>query len=128
MQALQKSAVKGGAIWLTINSGAPGKQGNVDGKAADAMIKANQAAPTAYLLDSDGAIGRTYGAKTTPYMYAIDASGKLAYMGSVDDTPTADPADIKSARNHVSAALADIRTKRPVQVAISKPYSCSIKY
>ena len=128
MQALQKSATKGGAVWLTVNSGAPGKQGNVDGKAANTLIKMNQAAPTAYLLDSDGAIGRAYGAKTTPHMYVIDASGKLVYMGGIDDTPTADPADIKTAKNYVRAALADVSAKRPVQVATSKPYGCSVKY
>ena len=128
MQALQKAAAKDGVTWLTINSGAPGKQGHVDGAGANAIIKAKGAAPTAYLLDPDGTIGRAYEAKTTPHMYVVDPAGKLVYMGGIDDTPTADVADIKTAKNYVTAALADIKAKRPVQVATSKPYGCAVKY
>lgn len=128
MQALQKAAAKDGVTWLTINSGAPGKQGHVDGAGANAIIKAKGAAPTAYLLDPDGTIGRAYEAKTTPHMYVIDPAGKLVYMGGIDDTPTADVADIKTAKNYVTAALADLKAKRPVQVATSKPYGCAVKY
>ena len=128
MQALQKAATKDGVVWLTVNSGAPGKQGHVDGAAANAVVKAKGAAPTAYLLDPQGTIGRAYAAKTTPHMYVIDPTGKLVYMGGIDDTPTANPADIKTAMNFVTAALADVKAKRPVAVSTSKPYGCSVKY
>ena len=128
MQALQKAAAKDGIVWLTVNSGAPGKQGHVDGAGANAIVKAKGAAPAAYLLDPQGAIGRAYAAKTTPHMYVVDPTGKLVYMGGIDDTPTANPADIKTAKNFVTAALADLRAKRPVAVATSKPYGCSVKY
>ena len=128
MQALQKSAAKGGIVWLTINSGAPGKQGHVDGVGANAIIKAKGAAPAAYLLDATGDVGRAYAAKTTPHMYIVDPGGKLVYQGGIDDTPTADVADIKTAKNYVTAALADLKAKRAVQTASSKPYGCSVKY
>jgi peroxiredoxin len=128
MQALQKAATKDGVVWLSVNSGAPGKQGHVDGAAANAVVKAKGAAPTAYLLDPQGTIGRAYAAKTTPHMYVIDPTGKLVYMGGIDDTPTANPADVKTAKNFVTAALADVKAKRPVAVSTSKPYGCSIKY
>jgi len=128
MQSLQKAAAKDGVVWLKVNSGAPGKQGHVDGAAANAVVKSKGAAPTAYLLDPDGAVGRAYAAKTTPHMYVVDPAGKLVYMGGIDDKPTADPADVKSAKNYVTAALADLKAKRPVQVATSKPYGCSVKY
>ena len=128
MQALQKAATRDGVVWLTVNSGAPGKQGHVDGAGANAIIKAKGAAPTAYLLDPQGSIGRAYAAKTTPHMYVIDPAGKLVYMGGIDDTPTADVADIKTAKNFLTAALADLKSKRPVAVATSKPYGCSVKY
>jgi len=128
MQALQKTAARDGIVWLTINSGAPGKQGHVDGAGANAIVKAKGAAPAAYLLDPQGSIGRAYAAKTTPHMYVIDPAGKLVYMGGIDDTPTADPADLKTAKNYVTAALADLKAKRAVQVATSKPYGCSVKY
>ena len=128
MQALQKAAAKDGIVWLTVNSGAPGKQGHVDGAGANAIVKAKGAAPAAYLLDTKGDVGRAYAAKTTPHMYIVDPAGKLVYMGGIDDTPTADVADIKTAKNYVTAALADLKAKRAVQTASSKPYGCSVKY
>lgn len=128
MQALQKSAAKDGIVWLTVNSGAPGKQGHVNGAGANAIVKAKGAAPTAYLLDAKGDVGRAYAAKTTPHMYIVDPAGKLVYMGGIDDKPTADVADIKTAKNYVTAALADLKAKRAVQTVSSKPYGCSVKY
>ena len=128
MQALQKAAAKDGIVWLTVNSGAPGKQGHVDGAGANAIVRAKGAAPAAYLLDAKGDVGRAYAAKTTPHMYIVDPAGKLVYMGGIDDTPTADVADIKTAKNYVTAALADLKARRAVQTASSKPYGCSVKY
>lgn len=128
MQRTQATARKAGAVWLTVNSGAAGKQGHVDGAAANAGMRAAGATPTAYLLDGSGAIGKAYGAKTTPHLFLIDAKGILVYAGAIDDKPTANPADIKSARNHVLAALADVKAGKPVAVPTSKPYGCSVKY
>ncbi|QMW24147.1 thioredoxin family protein [Sandaracinobacteroides saxicola] len=128
MQRLQGEARKDGVVWLTINSGAPGKQGHVDGGAANALKKAQGFNSTAYLLDPAGTIGKAYGARTTPHMFVIDGKGTLVYAGGIDDTPTADPADIKGAKNFVRAALNDLEAGKPVQVASSKPYGCSVKY
>jgi len=128
MQALQKSATADGVVWLTIVSSAPGKQGHVTGAEAKALTSGRGAAPTAVLLDPTGEVGQLYGAKTTPHMYVINGSGALVYQGGIDDKATADPADLKSAKNFVSAALADLKAGRPVAVAASKPYGCSIKY
>ena len=61
-------------------------------------------------------------------MYVVDKSGKLVYMGGIDDKPSADPSTLKGAKNYVSAALSDIEAGRPVATAVSKPYGCSIKY
>jgi hypothetical protein len=128
MQSTQVAATKAGAVWLTVNSGAPGKQGHVDGAGANAEIAAGKARPTAYLLDPSGAIGRAYDAKTTPHIFVIDTKGTLAYQGAIDDKPTSDPADIKTAKNLALAALADVKAGKPVKVATSKPYGCSVKY
>lgn len=128
MQRTQQAAAAAGAVWLTVNSGAPGKQGHLDGAAANAFVKSKGAKPTAYLLDQKGVVGRLYGAKTTPEMVVIDAAGKIAYQGGIDDKATADPADIKTARNHVLAAIEELRAGKPVSVAQSRPYGCSVKY
>jgi hypothetical protein len=128
MQQLQADARRGGAVWLTINSGAPGKQGAMSADEALAAAKASGAKGTAYIPDPDGRIGRFYGARTTPHMFVIDGAGTLVYAGGIDDTPTADPADIKAAKNYVAAALADLQAGRDVSISSSKPYGCSVKY
>lgn len=128
MQASQAAARQSGAVWLTINSGAPGKQGHVDSAGATAQMAADKAAPTAYLLDADGKIGRLYDARTTPHIYVVDAAGKLAYAGAVDDRPTADIADAKAARNYARAALASVQAGKTPDPAATKPYGCSVKY
>lgn len=128
MQATQKSARQQGAVWLTINSGAKGKQGHMSGPEAKALIAKQDIQSTNYLLDAKGLVGKAYGARATPHMFIIDGSGTLVYQGGIDDKPTADPADIKTARNHVLAALKEIKSGDRVSIAQSRPYGCSVKY
>lgn len=128
MQATQAKARSMGAVWLTINSGAPGKQGHMSGAEAKAFVAREKAQPTAYLLDPQGRVGKGYGAKTTPHMYLIDASGKLVYQGGIDDKPTADKADIPGARNHLLVALTEVKAGKKVSVPEARPYGCSVKY
>jgi peroxiredoxin len=128
MQATQALAKQRGAVWLIVNSGAPGKQGHMTGPQAAAFVKEQQASPTEYLLDPSGVVGKAWGAKTTPHMYIVDARGRLVYQGGIDDKPTANPADIKDARNHVTAALDELKAGKPVSVAETRPYGCSVKY
>lgn len=128
MQATQAAAHKAGAVWLTINSGAPGKQGHVDGPGAKEQIARDKATPTAYLLDPAGTIGRAYGARTTPHIYVIDPAGKLAYAGAIDDRPTAVEADALAGTNYARAAVLAIKAGKAPDPATTKPYGCSIKY
>lgn len=128
MQKTQAAAVAQGAVWLTINSGAPGKQGHMSGPEAQQFVTAQRAKPSAYLLDPQGLVGKGYGAKTTPHLYVIDGAGRLVYKGGIDDKPTADKADIAMARNHVLAALGEMRAGKPVSVPESRPYGCAVKY
>ncbi|WP_448582855.1 thioredoxin family protein [Thermaurantiacus sp.] len=128
MQKLQADAAKSGVVWLTINSGAPGKQGHLSPEQANAYIRANGIASAAYIPDPSGTIGRTYGARTTPHMFVIDPKGMLVYAGGIDDIQSANSSDIAKARNFVTAALADLQAGRPVATATSRPYGCSVKY
>lgn len=128
MQKTQAVAKKDGVVWLSINSGGPGKQGHMDGAEAKAFVSAQKAQPAAYLLDPAGSVGKRYGAVTTPHMYIIDKTGKLVYAGGIDDKPTADQEDIAGARNHVLAALAEMKTGKAVSIATTRPYGCSVKY
>jgi hypothetical protein len=128
MQKLQADARANGIVWLTINSGAPGKQGNMNAATTNAYMKSEGMASAAYLPDPTGVIGQAYGARTTPHMFVIDGKGTLVYAGGIDDNPSADPADIASAKNYVTAALADMKAGRAVATATSRPYGCSVKY
>ncbi|TKD52247.1 redoxin domain-containing protein [Sphingomonas baiyangensis] len=128
MQKTQAAAVAGGAVWLTINSGAPGKQGHMAPAEARSLFAEQKLRSTNYLLDPKGVVGKGYGAKTTPHLYVIDPQGTLVYQGGIDDKPTANVADIASARNHVTAALGELKAGRPVSQAETRPYGCSVKY
>ena len=128
MQKAQATAAREGVVWLTINSSAPGKQGHMNSAGASAFIADSKARPTAYLLDPSGSAGRAYQAKTTPHMFVVNKAGTLVYAGGIDDKPTANPADIPGARNHVLAALAELKANKPVSVPTSRPYGCSVKY
>lgn len=128
MQKTQAAALKDGVVWLSINSGAPGKQGHMSGAEAKAVLAKAGARPTAYLLDPRGVVGKAYDAKTTPHMYVVNKAGTLVYAGGIDNKPTANPADIKGARNHVLAALSDLKAGKAISVATSRPYGCAVKY
>jgi glutathione peroxidase-family protein len=128
MQKTQAAARRDGVVWLSINSSAAGKQGHVNGAQANAFVAGQKAQPSAYLLDHNGRVGKGYGAVTTPHMYIVDKSGKLVYAGGIDNKPTANKADIAGARNHVLAALAELKAGKAVSVATSRPYGCTVKY
>jgi AhpC/TSA family protein len=128
MQKLQKKYVDQGVVWLSINSSAPGKQGNYTPAEWNELTRAKGASPTAVLLDPDGKVGRAYGAKTTPHMYVVDPKGTVVYAGGIDDKPSTDQADIPTAKNYVDAALGEAIAGKPITVASSVPYGCSVKY
>jgi peroxiredoxin len=128
MQAAQKLAQKDGVVWLSIISSSPGKQGFVNGPAADALTQSRGAAPTAVLLDPQGSVGRLYHARTTPHLFVIDRDGNLQYMGGMDSIATTDVSDIPNAEPYLKEAMLAVVDGKPVQHAVTKPYGCSIKY
>jgi AhpC/TSA family len=128
MQATQKAATAKDVVWLSVNSTHPGHADHKKPAEMAAWSKAQRATPTATLLDGDGRIGRTYGARTTPHMYVVDAKGTLVYAGGIDDRPSANPADVKTAKNFVNAALADVTAGRAVAQPVTRAYGCSVKY
>ncbi|MCR4295931.1 MAG: thioredoxin family protein [Elusimicrobia bacterium] len=126
MQGLQKKYAKKDVVWYTVVTGKKGKQGYLTPEEAQDRLKGMGS--KAILRDEKGDVGRLYSAKATPHMYVIDKKGNLIYMGGIDDNPSADPADIKGARNHVAAALDEVLAGKPVSTPSSAPYGCSVKY
>jgi len=128
MQKLQSAFTGRGVVWLSINSSAPGKQGHFPRDQINALSKEKGTHPTAYLIDSEGAVGHSYGARTTPHMFVIDPGGKLIYAGGIDDKASTDQEDIATAKNYVQSALDDAMAGKPVSTPTSAPYGCSVKY
>ena len=128
MQDMQRKYTAKGIVWLSVNSSAPGKEGNYSiaewkQKSAERKVAAN-----AILLDPSGKTGKAYGAKTTPHMYIIDGAGVLQYQGAIDSTRSTDATDIKTSQNYVATALDELAAGKPVSVKETKAYGCSVKY
>lgn len=130
MQELQERYREKGVIWLSINSGAPGKQGHFNAADGLALSKEKGSKATAVLLDTAGDVGRRYDAKTTPHMYVIDANGVLRYEGGIDNNRSANPAAINDPNtvNYVEAAVDALLEGREVAVKNAPPYGCDVKY
>lgn len=128
MQTLQRETTANGMVWLSIISSAPDTQGYVEPAEANKLTTERKAAPTAVLFDPKGKVGRLYDARVTPHMYIIDPTGKLVYMGGIDDTPTADWDDVKTAKNYVRAALDDLAKGQPIGRPVTRAYGCTVKY
>lgn len=128
MQELQKKFTEKGVVWLSICSSAPGKQGHVTGDEAKELIAEREAVPTRFLLDPKGIVGKRYGAKTTPHIFVINPKGILVYNGAIDDRPSTKRADIKDAKNYLTAALESSLAGDKVEIVATQPYGCSVKY
>ncbi|MFN0022408.1 MAG: redoxin family protein [Parvularculaceae bacterium] len=128
MQTTQKTANETGAVWITVLSSAPGKQGHADATRANTLVKEWASEPDFVLLDADGVVGKAFGAKTTPQMALIDKGGVLRYAGAIDDKPSANHATVAGASNYLLAALSSVEKGEAVAVKETKPYGCSVKY
>ncbi len=127
MQALQKRYA-GDVVWLAVNSTTRTASDYTEPAKLAGQLRDFGAAPAKYLMDDPGAMGQAYGAKTTPHMFIIDASGKVVYNGAIDDKRSTSLEDVKAAKNYVAAALDELKAGKPVSVATTTPYGCSVKY
>lgn len=128
MQRLQRTARDKGAVWLTISSSAEGKQGHISQKDAPGAVQSAKLESAALLLDPSGAVGREYGARTTPHIFVIDPKGTLVYAGAIDSEPSTDPSDVAGATNYALLAIDSIAAGKPIEPSSTEPYGCSVKY
>lgn len=128
MQKLQDKYTKLGIIWLTVNSSAPGRQGFLTNDEAKDKVKSWDIKATAELVDSDGIVGKTYGAKTTPHMFIIDKDQKIVYKGAIDDDDSVHKDQVENPKNYVSEALDEILSGKPVTISETESYGCGVKY
>ena len=128
MQALQKEAGAKDVVWLSINSTNQSSSEYKTGAQMSQWMKDKGAAQKDILIDGTSDTGRAYDAKTTPHMFVIDPSGRIVYAGAIDDKRSARESDRKTANNYVRAALNEATAGKPVSVANTTPYGCSVKY
>jgi peroxiredoxin len=108
-------------VWLAVNTTA-GKS-NSDNE----QIAQRWDIEYPILNDSNGKVGKAYGAKTTPHMFIIDKEGKLAYAGGIDDDQQGSKSKDQRT-NYVDKALTQLLAGETVAHAESRPYGCSIKF
>ena len=128
MQKLQAEYTDKGVVWLTIDSNAPGTEGNISPDQAQKIMGSWKTHQTALLLDPESKVAKLYGAKNTPNMVVINPEGKIVYEGAIDSKASPNPADIPRSTNYVKAALDESLAGKPVSNPTTKPYGCSVKY
>jgi hypothetical protein len=121
---LQKEATADGVVWLAINSGSKGAQGDLEPAQVKTWLSKTNAVPSAYFRDRDGTVGKMYGAKTTPHMFVINPDGVLIYAGGIDN----DRKSHVGAQNYVRDALSALKNGQPIAKSSAEPYGCSVKY
>ena len=128
MQTLQKEVVAQGGVWLAINSTRDDSGDYMAPAQLGRWMTEQKASPTATLMDEDGKVGQAFAARVTPHMYIVNAQGVLVYAGGIDSIASARVDDIPKATNYVRQAMAEIKAGKPVSVANSRAYGCSVKY
>jgi peroxiredoxin len=128
LKGLAEKHTASGVVWLAINSGGPGKQGN--------GLDANRAGVSQFglhhplLVDESGSVGQLYGAERTPHMFVINPEGVLVYKGAIDNSPDGEGQSPQGGKlvNYVEGALTAVQSGAKVEPAETKPYGCSVKY
>ena len=118
MEALGKEYAAKGIPLVGINS-------NKTEPAAEVKEHAEKHGLTFPVLKDEGnRIADAYGATHTPEVFVLDPRGNLLYHGRIDENQD-DPKGVKSPdlRNALDAVLAG----RPIPVAETKAFGCSIK-
>ncbi len=125
MQAMQKDAIAKGMVWIPVSSTAEGATGFIDASQAEALRAERKFEAPFVALDPSGAIGHQFGAYATPSAAVLDATGALAYIGAIDDSPWGDGT---SGNNYVRSALEYLGAGKEVKVSRTRAYGCGIKY
>jgi peroxiredoxin len=127
MQELQKAAAQQGAVWLSVLSTHPSRRDYMPPEKAGAFHRSRGAA-SGLLMDSDGRLGKAYGAVVTPHIFIVGADGKLVYAGATGDKSTTSPAEVRASRNFIREALADLAAGKKVATPTSRPFGCAVAY
>jgi alkyl hydroperoxide reductase subunit AhpC len=111
--------------FLAINSAsAPNKQGWGE----ERNIEAEELYEIEYpiLLDKDGSVGKSFGAKRTPHIFIVDAEGVVRYIGPIDSSSSYQEIGEK---NYIEIAVNQLLDGESEIVTAEIPaYGCAVKY
>ncbi len=93
-------------------------------EAMQERVRADGGWPAPYLHDATQEVARTYGARTTPDVFVLDAERRLVYRGA----PDADHHDPSLRAEWLRDALDAVLAGRPVERPETEPVGCSIKW
>jgi peroxiredoxin len=122
MQKLQDKVKGMGAEYLAVNS----SNFNTAEDSKKIAEKFSIKVPT--LVDSDGTIGKAFGAKTTPHMFVIGKDGNIAYDGALNENRSPDADKDADSKNFVEEAVAAAVKGETPAVTKTESYGCSVKY
>ncbi len=128
LPGLQQEFTGKDVVWLAINSTEKAASDYLPPAQLAAWIAEKKGRPTATLMDEEGTVGRSYGARTTPHMYIVNPQGTLVYAGGIDSIPSARVSDIQTATNYVRQGLSEALAGKAISQAVTAPYGCTIKY
>jgi peroxiredoxin len=77
-----------------------------------------------YLQDVGQEVARAYGARCTFHIFVLDRARRLRYQGRFDDSRL--EANVR--RDDLREALDDLLAGRPVRVADTRPFGCSLDF
>ncbi|HZM70737.1 MAG TPA: thioredoxin family protein [Candidatus Cryosericum sp.] len=80
--------------------------------------------PYPYVVDETQQVAVAYGARVTPHIFLLDSKGVLVYRGRVDDSLKSE--EVKA--RDFKTALDALSSGKPVPVAETKAFGCSVKY
>jgi peroxiredoxin len=128
LKGLAEKHASEGVVWLAINSGGPGKQGNGVDANRQGINQFGMHHPV--LIDESGKVGQLYGAERTPHMFVVNPEGVLVYRGAIDNSPDGEGQSPEGGKlvNYVDGAISAIQSGAKVSPEETKAYGCSVKY
>lgn len=76
-----------------------------------------------YLMDPDAQLAKAFGATRTPHVYVFNGNGKLAYVGTIDDSP-GDPNNVQV--QYLKSALDAVASGADVSQPHTKAFGCML--
>ncbi len=121
MQKLAEKWSDNGVVWLTVNSThySDAKSNSKFAEKYDVSVP--------ILIDSDGSVGKKFGARTTPHIFILGKDGNLVYRGAFDNAPRGKVQGDEYI-NYVDKVLTDLAAGNEIAYSYVKPYGCSVKY